>query len=203
MAETFKQTLTAMLYEQAGKNPDKAALTIVGEDLTYTELVEKSNSVARGLREFGVGRHSVVATLAENTADQVLLQFACARLGAMEVMLNTAYRGTFLAHQLKVSGAENIIVDRDLIPAILEIAADLPALRRIIVRGGDFAPQTPLPLEAARVEELHSHSKADLTDLPDPVWSDPATIAFTSGTTGLSKGAVLSQNYLCNFAKIE
>ena len=203
MAETFKQTLTAMLQEQAGKNPDKAALTIVGEDLTYTELVEKSNSVARGLREFGVGRHSVVATLAENSADQVLLQFACARLGAMEVMLNTAYRGTFLAHQLKVSGAENIIVDRDLIPAILEIAADLPALRRIIVRGGDFAPQTPLPLDVARVEELHGHSKADLTDLPDPVWSDPATIAFTSGTTGLSKGAVLSQNYLCNFAKIE
>ncbi len=203
MAETFKQTLTAMLYEQASKNPGKTALTIVGRDLSYTDLVEGSNSVARGLRQFGVGRHSVVATLAENSSDQVLLQFACARLGAMEVMLNTAYRGSFLAHQLNVSGAENIIADRDLIPAILEIVPDLPSLRRIIVRGGDLDLETPPRLEEVPVEELHSHSRADLCDLPDPAWSDPATIAFTSGTTGLSKGAVLSQNYLCNFAKIE
>lgn len=203
MAETFKQTLTAMLYEQASKNPGKTALTIVGRDLSYTDLVEGSNSVARGLRQFGVGRHSVVATLAENSSDQVLLQFACARLGALEVMLNTAYRGSFLAHQLNVSGAENIIVDRDLVPSVLEIAPALPALQRIIVRGGDLDLEIPLQLDMVRVEELHSHSKADLTDIPDPAWYDPATIAFTSGTTGLSKGAVLSQNYLCNFARIE
>jgi crotonobetaine/carnitine-CoA ligase len=202
MAETFKQTLTAMLYEQAGKNPGKTALTIVGQDLTYADLVGKSNSVARGLRQFGVGRHSVVATLAGNSADQVLLQFACARLGALEVMLNTAYRGTFLAHQLNISGAENIIVDRELVPAVLEIAQELPALRRIIVRGRADV-EIPTSLEVARVEELHGHATGDLNELPDPLWSDPATIAFTSGTTGLSKGAVLSQNYLCNFAKIE
>src|ERR1700730_14479049 len=196
MAETFKQTLTAMLYDQASKNPGKTALTIVGRDLSYTDLVEGSNSVARGLRQFGVGRHSVVATLAENSSDQVLLQFACARLGAIEVMLNTAYRGSFLAHQLNVSGAENIIADRDLIPAILEIVPDLPSLRRIIVRSGDLDLEAPPRLEVVPVEELHGHSRADLSDLPDPAWSDPATIAFTSGTTGLSKGAVLSQNHL-------
>ena len=203
MAEIMKQTLTVMLYEQASKNPGKTALTIVGQNLSYSDLVERSNSVARGLRQFGVGRHSVVATLAENSADQVLLQFACARLGALEVMLNTAYRGSFLAHQLNVSGAENIIVDHDLVPVVLEIAAGLPALKRIIVRGGDYHPETPPPLDMARMEELHGHPGTDLSDLPDPVWSDPATIAFTSGTTGLSKGAVLSQNYLCNFAMVE
>src|SRR5690242_11547385 len=115
MSQPLKQTLTGILTGQAERHPDKIALTIVGEDISYAELLGRSNAMARGLRELGVGRGDVVASLAENSLDQVLLQFACARLGAIEVMLNTAYRGSFLTHQLNVSGAIVFIVDAHLL----------------------------------------------------------------------------------------
>jgi crotonobetaine/carnitine-CoA ligase len=203
MRETFKQTLTGMLAGQAESQPDKIALTIVGENLSYADLIARSNALARGLSTLGIGRGDVVATLAENSADQILLQFACARLSAIEVMLNTAYRATFLTHQLNVSSARVIVVDHDLLPAVIDVLEDLPALKHIIVRGG---PGQELRLEhvtVTSIRELHAHSQAELTDVADPKWTDASTIAFTSGTTGLSKGAVLSQNYLCSFARIE
>ncbi len=203
MAETFKQTLTGMLTSQAELNPDKIALTIVGEDLSYADLVGRSNAMARGLRDLGIGRGDVVATLAENSADQVLLQFGCARLSAVEVMLNTAYRGSFLTHQLNVSGARVIVVDHDLLPALAEVLGELPSLERIVVRGQPGDQSRIGAVDVALIDELNAHSRAGLTDYPDPLWTDPSTIAFTSGTTGLSKGAVLSQNYLCSFARIE
>ncbi len=134
MAETFKQTLTGMLTSQAELNPDKIALTIVGEDLSYADLVGRSNAMARGLRDLGIGRGDVVATLAENSADQVLLQFGCARLSAVEVMLNTAYRGSFLTHQLNVSGARVIVVDHDLLPALEASRATSPGSARLTWR---------------------------------------------------------------------
>jgi crotonobetaine/carnitine-CoA ligase len=145
----------------------------------------------------------VVASLAENSADQVLLQFACARLGAIEVMLNTAYRGTFLSHQLTVSAAQVIIVDSHLVPAVLAVIADLPSLRHIVIRGGTAELPGLGAITVTDIAELHENSRSAIVDLPDPLWTDPATIQFTSGTTGSSKGAVLSQNYLCSFARIE
>jgi len=203
MTDTFKQTLTGMLTGQAERHPDKIALTIVGEDLSYADLVGRANALARGLRELGIGRGDVVATLAENSADQVLLQFACARLGAVEVMLNTAYRATFLSHQLNVSGARVIVIDHELLPALLDVLDELPMLERIVVRGGP-ADQPQLGTVAVHsIAELHAHAQTQLADVADPLWTDASTIAFTSGTTGLSKGAVLSQNYLCSFARIE
>jgi crotonobetaine/carnitine-CoA ligase len=203
MAGTFQQTLTGMLAGQAELNPGKIALTIGGEDLSYADLVGRSNAVARGLRELGIGRGDVVATLAENSADQVLLQFGCARLGAIEVMLNTAYRGSFLTHQLNVSGARVIVVDDDLLPAVTDVLDELPSLQRIVVRGRPQPGSRTGTAGVTHIDELHAHSRASLADYPDPLWTDPSTIAFTSGTTGLSKGAVLSQNYLCSFARIE
>jgi crotonobetaine/carnitine-CoA ligase len=203
MAQAFKQTLTGMLTGQAELNPGKIALTIGNEDLSYADLVGRSNAVARGLRDLGIGRGDVVASLAENSADQVLLQFGCARLGAIEVMLNTAYRGSFLTHQLNVSGARVIVVDDDLLPAVTEVLDELPSLERIVVRGRSRPDVLGGSIGVTHIGELHAQSRADLTDYPDPRWTDPSTIAFTSGTTGLSKGAVLSQNYLCSFARIE
>src|ERR1700728_4029539 len=111
MTDVLKQTLTGMLSEQAQHHPQKVAVTIVGEDLSYADLVERSDAMARGLRNLGVRRGDAVASLAENAADQILLEFACARLGAVEVMLNTAYRGVFLTHQLNVSEPGLIVVD--------------------------------------------------------------------------------------------
>ena len=131
----MKQTLTGMLAEQAQRYPDKVAVTIVGENLSYADLVARSDAMVRGLRDLGVSRGDAVASLAENSADQILLEFACARLGAVEVMLNTAYRGDFLTHQLNVSEPRLIVVDEHLLPAVLEVIGNVPSIRHVVVRG--------------------------------------------------------------------
>ncbi|MEO3861449.1 AMP-binding protein [Acrocarpospora sp. B8E8] len=194
------RTLTGMLRKQAEAAPEKVALTIVGEDLTYADLVRRSDAMARGLQQLGVGRGSVVAVLAENCADQVVIQFATARLRAIEVMINTAYRGVFLSHQLRVSGAEVIVVDDALVPTVLEILGEVPSLRHLVVRGHQ-KPGVP-GVTVSTIAELRDCDDGPLS-LVDPRWTDPSTITFTSGTTGPSKGATMTQNYLCNFAEIE
>jgi crotonobetaine/carnitine-CoA ligase len=196
------RTLTGMLLHQAERSGDKVALTIVGEDLTYADLVSRSTSVARGLLELGIGRGDVVAVLTENCADQVLIQFATARLRAIEVMLNTAYKGDFLSHQLRRSGAKVIVVDEALAENLVEVLNLLPELEHVVVRGGAPALDLPARLHLSHVSGLHGHDTTALA-LEDPLWSDPSTITFTSGTTGPSKGATMTQNYMCNFAEIE
>src|SRR4051794_34481334 len=179
------RTLTGMLLHQAERSADKVALTIVGEDLTYADLVERSNAMARGLRQLGIGRADVVAVLTENCADQVVIQFATARLRAVEVMLNTAYKGDFLAHQLRMSGAGVIVVDSALAGNVLDVVDQLPELRHVVLRG---AADLDLPesLTVSDIAGLRAHDGSAL-DLEDPLWSDPSTITFTSGTTGPSK----------------
>jgi crotonobetaine/carnitine-CoA ligase len=196
------RTLTGMLLKQAERAPDKVALTIVGEDVTYAGLVARSNAMARGLRQLGVGRGSVVAVLTENCADQVSIQFATARLRAVEVMINTAYRRAFLSHQLRTSGAEVVVVDAALVDNVLEVLDEVPAIRHLVVRG-DSVPPGGNGLTVSTMAELRSQDSGPLSDLADPMWTDPSTITFTSGTTGPSKGATMTQNYLCNFAEIE
>ena len=203
MTDVLKQTLTGMLTEQAQRHPEKVAVTIVGENVSYADLIARSDAMARGLRDLGVRRGDAVASLADNSADQILLEFACARLGAVEVMLNTAYRGDFLTHQLRVSEPRLIVVDAHLLPTVLEVIGNVPSIRHVVVRGDLGAVPDLGRVAAVDIAELHAHSRAPITDLADPVWTDPATIQFTSGTTGPSKGAVLSQNYLCSFARIE
>jgi crotonobetaine/carnitine-CoA ligase len=116
-------------------------------------------------------------------------------------MLNTAYKGEFLAHQLRMSGARVLMVDRALVGNVFEVLDQLPELRHLVVRDG---PDVSVPpgITVSDVSALRAHDGSAL-DLEDPSWTDPSTITFTSGTTGPSKGATMTQNYMCNFAEIE
>ncbi|GAB3200733.1 ATP-dependent acyl-CoA ligase [Nocardioides hungaricus] len=192
-----------MLLGHAETKADKIALSIVGEDISYGDLVGRSNSVARALREYGIGKGDVVAILTENCADQVVIEFATARLGAIEVMLNTAYRGDFLAHQLNVSAAKIIIVDSALRQVALDILDRVPSIQHVIVRGATGQLDPWQGVQVVGIDALQGYSTDALSDVPDPLWTDPSTIVFTSGTTGPSKGALMSQNYLVTHAELE
>jgi crotonobetaine/carnitine-CoA ligase len=200
--DPMKRTLTGMLTAQAERIPDRVALTMLGEHITYESLLARTNSVARGLRELGIGRGDVVAVLAENSAFHVYVEFATARLAAIEVMINTAYRGEFLAHQLNDSGAKVIVVDPELLGTVLAIVGRVPSIKAIAVLG-DVARTSEQGIEIIPAMTLRNQPEDPLTDLADPLWTDPCTIVYTSGTTGPSKGALLSQSYLCTHAELE
>lgn len=195
-----RRTLTGMLESRAESQPDRVGLTILGEDITYGELVGQANAFARGMRSLGVEKGDVVAMLAENSSEHVYVQFASARIGAIEVMINTAYRGEFLAHQLRNCAAKLLIVDSHLLDDVMSITDQFPAPKAIVVvKGG--ADNHAGPAALVGLEELSSHPTGPLRDLSHPEWNDPCAIIYTSGTTGPSKGALMSHGYMVAFAE--
>ncbi|GAC1666884.1 MAG: ATP-dependent acyl-CoA ligase [Steroidobacteraceae bacterium] len=203
--EARPQTLTGILEQRTQADPDRIALTMQGQNISYSDLVARANAHARGLLQLGVRKGDVVAMLCENCVGQVYTEFATARIGAIEVMLNTGLKGSFLSHQLRDSGAKLIIVERALLPNVLAILNEVPSLESIVLL--DNAPyrgETPsrampiLPLKA-----VDGHAESDLIGVEAPQWTDTCSIVYTSGTTGLSKGVQLSNNYICLFAELE
>lgn len=198
------QTLTGILEARATAHPERVAVTISGEDITYAELVSRSDGYARGLLQLGVSHGDVVAIFAENSPTHVLAQFGAARIGAIEVMLNTALKGTFLTHQLRDSTAKVLIVEPRLLDTALDVLGEVPTVRAIVVTGPVSSPphraaSVPvLPLDVLSDNEQTSPNTSFV-----PSWTDPCSIVYTSGTTGLSKGALISHNYLTLFAELE
>ena len=203
--EARPHTLTGILDQRALAHPDRTALTMQGQNLSYANLVARANAHARGLIRLGVRKGDVVAMLCENCIAQVYTEFATARIGAIEVMLNTGLKGTFLAHQLRDSGAKIIIVERALLPHVLAILSEVPSLESIVLLDNESyrgqAPSRAVPILAFDV--LDHHSESDLSGVEPPQWTDACAIVYTSGTTGLSKGVQLSNNYICLFAELE
>jgi carnitine-CoA ligase len=151
-----------------------------------------------------------VATLLDNSPEAVLAWAGTVLGGRVAVPVNTAYKGEYLRHQLDDSGSRALVVSADLLDRAVEVTpglADLAHLvvvdRRLGARGGESASgagvRPPPPgRPSARVfvhdwDDLLSGEAAELADGVSP--SDLATFIYTGGTTGPSKGCMLSHNY--------
>ena len=167
---------------------DREALVSVeqGQRFTYRELGEQVDRLARGLLQRGIARGDRVAIWAPNCTEWVLVQHATARLGAILVTVNPAYRAHELAHVLRQSDARLLVSapafkGSDYRAMVVEVASDLDVVYLGTAEWEAlFVDGDPLP---------------DLGLSPD----DPINIQYTSGTTGFPKGATLShRNILGN-----
>lgn len=203
--EAERNTLYGVLDERASRLGDKVALVVDGEEVTYDRLVERSIAYANALMELGVGKGDTVSMLMENCIESIYTELACARIGAIEVMLNTAYRGDFLRHQVHNSESRVVLVDGPMADRFADIASELPHLQTLLVRAVGDATSEGLSIDGVDVRdvaEFLEQGSTEWTPLDDPpTWKDPCTIVYTSGTTGPSKGAVMSQNYLVSVAR--
>src|SRR5690606_15432735 len=159
-----------------------------------------ASRVANGLRALGVNRGDTVATLLDNSADAVIVLFGIMRIGAIAVPVNTALKGDFLRHQLSDAGAALIIAESDYAERAAAIADQLPEFTTLVHRGE--RPATGA-LRTQRVLPWAELLSSDDSDHPvDIKPSDLAMLIYTGGTTGPSKGCMVSHNYACNFARI-
>src|SRR5687768_12495243 len=186
------ETLIGVLEDRAERHADKVAVSFGDQPVTYGQLLERSRAAANRLIDLGVGRGDTVALLMENCEEQIATLFATAAIGAVEVAVNTAYRGEFLRHQLHNAGAAVLLVDQELAGSVIDQSGNLPNLKTLLVRSA--AGGTPLPshptLEVQPISTLLEGAtdrvKCDHRPAPD----SPSSIVYTSGTTGPSKGAV-------------
>src|SRR6478672_7010662 len=128
-------TLPDLLDRHAQERPDQPFLYVDDVPVTYGALQRRSLSAANRLRALGIGPGDAVAVLMENCPEYLDVLFGVTRLGGLYVPVNTAFRGDFLAHQLRDAGVKVVAVDEALLPRIAEVVGQLPELRAVLVRG--------------------------------------------------------------------
>ncbi len=205
-APLLGDTIGAALARVAAAQPDADALVSrhQGIRLTYGELVEAVDAVGRGLLAVGIEKGDRVGIWAPTCAEWTMLQFACARVGAILVNVNPAYRPGELAYALRQSGVRLLVTARsfktsDYLDMLSSVRADLPRLEMAVTIDGEAAGgerdlvwSALLELGSGIDPSQVGHREAQLdTD-------DPINIQYTSGTTGNPKGATLTHHNILN-----
>ncbi|HTO76094.1 MAG TPA: AMP-binding protein [Thermoanaerobaculia bacterium] len=166
-----------------------------GYRATYRELWEQVGAAARGLLAHGVARGDRVGIWAPNRFEWVVLQYATARLGAILVNVNPAYKTSELEYALVQSGVSLLVLARgfrqsDYVAMLSEVRGRCPELGEALVLEDDWdkllRDGRPVPEEDLTRRE---------TELQ---FDDAINIQYTSGTTGRPKGATLSHHNILN-----
>jgi carnitine-CoA ligase len=201
MADAQRQTtVLEALATRLDRDPDGPYLDFEGVAFTAREMDAASNRLAHALAALGVGRADRVATLLDNGPEQVITFFAALKLGAIQVPVNTAYKGEFLRHQLADSGSKVIVVQGNLASRVTEIASGgaLSELTAAIVTGEPDTPIYAVPQHDWNAT-LDGASDAPVEDAGVRP-ADLACFIYTAGTTGPSKGCMLPHNYIVALA---
>jgi fatty-acyl-CoA synthase len=194
----LEQTIGANFEETVRRNPDAEALVDVasGHRWTYGELNADVNLICRGLMALGIEADERVGIWAPNCAEWTIVQYATAKIGAILVNINPAYRTHELDYVLNQSGVRTLISATafkasDYVAMVDEVRPQCAALREVIFLGTD--DWEDLERRAGDVTEDDLRTRmAGLTN------TDPINIQYTSGTTGFPKGATLSHRNILN-----
>ncbi|NJQ04839.1 AMP-binding protein [Streptomyces lonarensis] len=180
-----------VLERRAGAHPDRPFARFPdGASWSYRDAWDRARSAAVGLRELGVVPGDAVASWLPNGPEALAVWFGTNLNGGVHVPLNTAYRGSLLAHALKLSGARVLVVHAELADRLALV--DLAAVEHVVVVRGE-APAGELPARVHGPEVLARSEEETAAYVPAEVhpW-DTQSILLTSGTTGASKGAMIS-----------
>jgi crotonobetaine/carnitine-CoA ligase len=197
-------TFPGVLDAQVAVRPDQSLLVIDDVPLTYRALQERSISAANVLIGLGIEPGDRVALFMGTCPEWVTLWFGLCRLGAVAVPINTAYRGDFLANQLRDSQTKMIAVDRGLADRVFSIAADVPSLRAVLLRPdgtGSEDAEPPAQVQVHAIEQLLEGGTSVVEGAAALAPFPMGAIFSTSGTTGRSKGVLSTQHYLLNAAQ--
>ncbi|KCZ94264.1 putative AMP-dependent synthetase and ligase [Hyphomonas johnsonii MHS-2] len=185
---------------RAVKNyPDNVWLDFQGETYTYADMDKRSTRLAHGLVARGVQRGDRICSLLDSNVDSISLWLAANKIGAIHVPVNTAYKGSFLSHQFDDAGARILVMESDYALRLHDLEEELPQAEVVLVRDGagslpHFKRLKSEPLSAAYIE-----NDSGILDENKP--GDLCMFIFTGGTTGPSKGCMISHNYACNLAR--
>ena len=185
-----------LLDKRAADNRDKNFLYFKNEKITYKEISDISRRVVSGYVKVGIKKGDNVCIMLPNSPEYLYAWFGLARLGAVEVPVNAAFKGDFLRHVIDDCDAKVAIVHDQYIERFKLIQQNLPKLEKLIVVGGEGA--TNIKFTSLPFTELLKSSEKTPEQEVGPY--DVGAIMYTSGTTGNPKGVILTQGMQWNCA---
>lgn len=208
-------SLSHMFEGSVARYGNKTALSFMGADTTYQDLGHEVGQVAEGLRRLGVEAGDRVAIVLPNCPQHIVAFYAVMRLGAVVVEHNPLYTAPELRHQFEDHGAKVAIVWDKAAAAVQSLPTDI-GLEHII--SVDITTAMPrfmrmalkLPVKKLKQQraaltmpavgttpwkDLRDHPRIS-SDHPYPTAHDLAVLQYTSGTTGVPKGAMLTHRNL-------
>ena len=180
--------LAQFLIDTATRIPDHPAIRFAGGVLTYGEMNQRVDALARGLKRLGIRPTDVCILMMPSSPSWTLVYYALAKMGAIVVPVNPLYRQGELIHIFRDSGARAFVGHVDYLKELSLVISSTPNIEILIAEGDN------LPTGFRSLKELFSEAGEFKVSPTRP--DDPFAVIYTSGTTGLPKGAVLTHHSL-------
>jgi long-chain acyl-CoA synthetase len=208
--------LSDLLKNAASSNPTHAAIVYFDKEMTYKELDLATDKFATALADLGVKKGDKVAIFLPNMPQFVISYYGVTKIGAVETAISPLYKEREVEHQLVDSEAETVVVMDALYPVLEKTLARTKVKRVIVTSLKEYMPSTTAFL-GSLLKRIPSHKverKPNLyffQDLLGKYEADPPTVdidpeedlaalQYTGGTTGISKGAMLTHMNLVSNA---
>ncbi|UCG63718.1 MAG: AMP-binding protein [Deltaproteobacteria bacterium] len=189
-----QRTWGFILDDITKKNRDKVYLYFRDQKVTYGQLNKYANLVANAFLSLGLKKGDKASIMMPNCPEFLYHWFGLAKMGGIEVPVNTAYRGDILRHVITNSDSRVLVVHEHFLDRLRFIQHELPTLEKVIVYSpGVEATDINLKFPTYPFTRLLTKSSPGHA-LPEVKPWDPLQIIYTSGTTGPSKGVVLSHS---------
>ena len=199
--------------EIAARHRDREGLVFQAARYTFAQMAAEIDRAAKGLMAEGIGRGDHVALWLNNSADWIFISFALAKIGAVQVPINTRFRTADLEYVVRQSDSTVLITHDqsgpiDYLAMVRQVFAlramgsniddgNFPKMRQVIILGQEHYQGTVSWDKAKRRGEgISDGDLAERAAAVDP--DDPVFIMYTSGTTGFPKGAVHSHKLILN-----
>jgi carnitine-CoA ligase len=200
-ARPFAQrTIKHLLEDRARSTPDRTLLLFGEHTYTAVELNEAVNRFAHGFLRVGIGPGVTVAMLSVNRREMLFAWLALAKIGAVCVPINVASKAPQLAHILSDSRAGALVAESQWLEELRRIEGTLPDLERFVLFDPVEAGTSECGRPVIAFGEVQKEQAVDPAVAVQP--TDLASIMYTGGTTGPSKGVMCSQSHFYWWAHI-
>ncbi len=189
-----RRSAGVVLSDKARRLGNRDFIYFKDEKISFEKLNRNANRIGNALTKLGIDRGGKVCVMMTSKPAYLYLWFGLSKIGAVEIPVNVAYKGELLKYIINSCDAETIVLDELFLGQIAWIKEELTNIKRLVVfsEGINRDLANPTQCEFIRFEELLAGEEKDPTIELD--WGELICILYTSGTTGLSKGAMMPVN---------
>ncbi|PWA10744.1 long-chain fatty acid--CoA ligase [Pueribacillus theae] len=191
------RTLTEIIKENAEKFSDRVAIKSFDMTINYKQLVEKINKLSNSLEDLGVSKGDRVALMMQNSVEYIISYCAILNIGATAVPINPLYKGRDISYRINDSGTNILIIEKELVERFKKIQNETKIHKMIVTkikkRIENFTKSIELneSITIYSFDTLLSIYSSNFMESSIKM-DDVALLAYTGGTTGVSKGAMLT-----------